>query len=43
MENPFFVERQKTVVAIIVGNGKIHNPTKYGTKIRVFSFESPKP
>jgi hypothetical protein len=39
----FFVARQKTIVATVVGNGKIYNPTKYGAKIRIFPFESPKP
>jgi hypothetical protein len=43
MENPLFVARQKTIVPTIVGNGKMHNPTKYGAKIRIFPFESPKP
>jgi hypothetical protein len=43
IENPFFVARQKTIVATVVGNGKMHNPTKYGAKIQIFPFESPKP
>jgi hypothetical protein len=43
MENPFFVARQKTIVAIVFGKGKMHNPTKYGAKIRIFPFEIPKP
>jgi hypothetical protein len=34
----FFVATQKTIVAIVVGNGKMHNPAKYGAKIRIFSF-----
>jgi hypothetical protein len=43
MENPFFVARPKTIVATVVGNGKMHNPTEYGAKIQNFPFESPKP
>jgi hypothetical protein len=39
----FFVARQKTVVATVVGNGKMQNPTKYGAKIQIFPFENPKP
>jgi hypothetical protein len=39
----FFVARQKTIVATVVGNGKMHNPTKYRAKIQIFSFESLKP
>jgi hypothetical protein len=43
MENPFFVARQKTIVATVVENGKMHNPTKYRAMIRIFPFEMPKP
>jgi hypothetical protein len=43
MENPFFVARQKTIAATVVGNGKMHNPTKYRAKIQIFPFESLKP
>jgi hypothetical protein len=38
MENPFFVARQKAIVATVVGNGMMHNPAKYRAKIRMFSF-----
>jgi hypothetical protein len=39
---PLFVATQKTIVAKVVGNVDMHNPAKYGAKIRKFVFSKAK-
>jgi hypothetical protein len=36
------VAAQKTIVAKVVGNGYVHNPSKYGPKIQKFAFSKAK-
>jgi hypothetical protein len=43
MENPFFVARQKTIVAIVVGNGKVHNLPNMGARFEFFLLKAPNP